>query len=270
MAGTTHQAELLPLPWHLPHAHSQDVFTEALQELRNLRPLLHSAADYYEMAFLHSNQKNTIIQSLQDYCAKVLVTSVDHLGTVASQLDDSLSLLAVELLNVEIRTVPIAARLSACHEKTDCEALSQCQLMTSRKPVYLKHYDSKGKHFLSLPQLSPGKVEEIFQLNAGSDSGTLKSLSWYLAFESSSPLPSKPLQAVKRSTSVKGKTNFCNDQVQLLRSLSNGQNPRFNQGCNSSIKARIGHSGTSLQFYVTAATVPNLAELQKSHMPKLL
>ncbi|MCO5603465.1 hypothetical protein L7F22_057615 [Adiantum nelumboides] len=125
MAGTAHQANLLPLPWHLPHAHSQDVFTEALQELRNLRPLLHSAADHYEVAFLHSNQKNTIIQSLQDYCAKVLVTSVDHLGTVASQLDDSLSLLAVEILNVEIRAAPIAA--------VGCVNMIPCTLLIVRE-----------------------------------------------------------------------------------------------------------------------------------------
>ncbi|KAI5077961.1 hypothetical protein GOP47_0007785 [Adiantum capillus-veneris] len=236
----------LPLPWSHPHSHNQDLFTTALQELRNLRLLLHSAAEYYEVAYLHSNQKNTIQPSLQDYCAKALVKSVDHLGTVASHLDESLSLLDVEISKLDLRTACVTARLSACHEKSDRKGLTRCQQMKPRKPIYLKHYNSGGKHFPSLPQLSPGKLQEIFQVNAGSDSSTLKSLSWYLAFESSSSAASKGLLGAKRSTSMEDKYDSFNKQEHFIRSLSSGQTPRCNQPFSPSVKKLMSPSSKTL------------------------
>ncbi|CAL5397750.1 unnamed protein product [Camellia sinensis] len=101
-------------------------FVKALQELKNLRPQLYSAAEYCEKSYLCSEQKESpilndvddgnyrqmmvtitvvnyenhnndhclyllifrVLDNLKDYAVRALVNAVDHLGTVASKLTD--------------------------------------------------------------------------------------------------------------------------------------------------------------------------------------
>lgn len=234
------QSEPLALPWHLhTESHSQDLFSSSLQELRNVGPHLYSAAQYYEVAYLHSNEKKAVIESLKDYSAKALVNALDHLGTVASQLNECLSLHTANISNMELRTTSITQRLRTCHERMGCEGLRQFQQMLSRRPHYHKHYNPADtfaeKQFLPLLQLSPGKLAEIFQANVGSDSNTLKSLSWYLAFESSSSGSGSVANATRSSAMEFEKKSF-SAQGHFFRSLSSGQKPLCSQGSDSAVK----------------------------------
>ncbi|KAK7313227.1 hypothetical protein VNO77_37786 [Canavalia gladiata] len=54
-----------------------------LHELKNLWPRLYSVAEYYEGAYLHSEQKPMVPDNLKDYVVRVLMNAADHLGTVA-------------------------------------------------------------------------------------------------------------------------------------------------------------------------------------------
>eukprot|EP00250_Pteridium_aquilinum_P027139 c3428_g1_i1 orf=197-1066(+) len=255
-------SESLALPWHLhSHSHSQEVFSLAVQELRDVRPHLYSAAQYYEVAHLHSNHKKAVIESMKDYCAKALVNAVDHVGTVASQLNDSLSLCTAEISNVEVRTACVTQRLSTCHERTRCEGLRQSQQMRSRRPIYHKHYDpGAGKHSLSLLQLSPGKLAEIFQAEVGSDSNTLKSLSWYLAFESSSSATEKSVPKANRLTSLEYKNTSFPAQGQFLRSLSSGQTSTCTEAFDFVVKDSFSKTSNSLLSLMKSDAVEHKEE----------
>ncbi|KAK8547193.1 hypothetical protein V6N13_097911 [Hibiscus sabdariffa] len=66
-------------------------FDKSLQELRDLRSQLHYAADYCETTFLNSEEKKTVVENTKEYICKAVVTFVDHLGNVSSNLNHSIS-----------------------------------------------------------------------------------------------------------------------------------------------------------------------------------
>ncbi|KAL5984701.1 hypothetical protein ACLOJK_041322 [Asimina triloba] len=80
-------------------------------ELKNLRPQLYSAAEYCEKSYLHSEQKQMVLDNLKDYAVRALVNAVDHLGT----------------------------QLLTCQTYTDKEGLRQQRLETII-PKHHKHY----------------------------------------------------------------------------------------------------------------------------------
>ncbi|GLJ25516.1 hypothetical protein SUGI_0488450 [Cryptomeria japonica] len=163
-------------------------FISALQELKNLRPQLYSAAEYCEMSYLHNDQKQMVLNNLKEYAVKALVNAVDHLGTVAFKLNDLLSQQTSELSNVELRIDCLNQRLHTCQEHTDKEGIKQQQLLDT-VPRYYKHYvlpspqtgrfDRDADKLSSINQDSErAKAQAVpFGTNAN------KSLSWYLAAE---------------------------------------------------------------------------------------
>ncbi|KAH7276592.1 hypothetical protein KP509_39G013300 [Ceratopteris richardii] len=243
--ASIHQTEPLPLPWYCSQNQNQDLFNAALQDLRNVRPHLYAAADYYEMAYLHKNKKQTdaVVRSLQDYCVKALVTSVDHLGTVASHLDDSLSLISAEIRSMDVQIAGISRRINLFRDMAATEGVREYGKTRFRKPIFEARYDLTGKQIPYLPQLSPRTIEEIFQASSGTDSGTLKSLSWYLSFEASSSASAKCSQPKKRSSLDARDRSICNE-AQLFRSLSSGQMPRMNQKKTSPFKDMVTASSS--------------------------
>ncbi|KAM0044460.1 putative ABI family protein [Helianthus debilis subsp. tardiflorus] len=66
-------------------------------ELKNIRPQLYSAAEYCEKSYLHSEQKQVVLDNLKDYAVRALVNTVDHLGTVAYKLTDLLEQQTLEI-----------------------------------------------------------------------------------------------------------------------------------------------------------------------------
>ncbi|GFY92479.1 ABI-1-like 1 [Actinidia rufa] len=78
-------------------------FVKALQELKNLRPQLYSAAEYCENSYLHSEQKQMVLDNLKDYAVRALVNAVDHLGTVACKLTDVLEQQTSDVSTIELK-----------------------------------------------------------------------------------------------------------------------------------------------------------------------
>ncbi|KAE9463096.1 hypothetical protein C3L33_04995, partial [Rhododendron williamsianum] len=78
-------------------------FVKALQELKNLRPQLYSAAEYCEKSYLHSDQKQMVLDNLKDYAVRTLINAVDHLGTVAYKLTDLLDQQSIDVSTMELK-----------------------------------------------------------------------------------------------------------------------------------------------------------------------
>lgn len=115
-------------------------FLKALQELKNLGPELYFAADYCERSYLHNQQqKSKVLDNSKNYAVKALVNAVDHLGNVASKLNDLLSNETVEIAATELRIDCLKQRVLACKEYTDGKALGQ-QCLVQTIPRFHRHY----------------------------------------------------------------------------------------------------------------------------------
>ncbi|KAK2995818.1 hypothetical protein RJ640_006157 [Escallonia rubra] len=184
-------------------------FVKALQELKNLRPQLYSAADYCEKSYLHSEQKQMVLDNLKDYAVRALVNAVDHLGTVAYKLTDLLEQQTLDVSSMELKVscldqksivlldpeyiIVDVKQLLTCQTFTVKEGLRQQQLLAII-PRHHKHYilpnsvnkkvhfsphiqtDARQSHIQTRPRLFP----------AGTP--TAKTLSWHLASETKSTL----------------------------------------------------------------------------------
>ncbi|KVH91099.1 hypothetical protein Ccrd_006878 [Cynara cardunculus var. scolymus] len=160
-------------------------FVNALQELKNLRPQLYSAAEYCEKSYLHSEQKQMVLDNLKDYAIRALVNAVDHLGTVAYKLTDLLDQQALEISSTELHVTCLHQQLLTCQTYTDREAIRQQQLLA----VLPRHH----KHYI-LPSTPAANT-----------------LSWHLATETKSTLKgsSRPLMSIEDSkTSRRTPTSF--------------------------------------------------------------
>ncbi|XP_021887809.1 protein ABIL1 [Carica papaya] len=178
-------------------------FIKALQELKNLRPQLYSAADYCEKSYLHSEQKQMVLDNLKDYAVQALVNAVDHLGTVAYKLTDLLEQQTLDTSTMELKVSCLNQKLFTCGTFTEIEGLRQQRLLAFI-PRHHKHYAlpnsvSKKVHFS--PQARADARQNHYQARSHlqpSDAPASKSLSWHLASEttstlrgSSQPAPSK-------------------------------------------------------------------------------
>ncbi|XP_058092702.1 protein ABIL1-like, partial [Magnolia sinica] len=171
-------------------------FINALQELKSLRPQLYSAAEYCEMSYLHSDQKQMVLDNLKDYAVRVLVNAVDHLGTVAYKLNDLFEQQTYDVSTAELKIACLNQQLLACQTYTDKEGLGQHQLSTAVRRHH-KHYilpNSVNKKVQSSPQKQTDIRQKLIQAKprprpSGSSS---KTLSWHLASETDSELNGTP------------------------------------------------------------------------------
>ncbi|GKA63121.1 protein ABIL1 isoform X1, partial [Tanacetum coccineum] len=114
-------------------------FVKALQELKNLRSQLYSAAEYCEKSYLHSEQKQVVLDNIKDYAVRALVNAVDHIGTVAYKLTDVLDQQTSEISTTSLHVTCLQQQLLTCETYTDREALRQQQLLAV-VPRHHKHY----------------------------------------------------------------------------------------------------------------------------------
>ncbi|XAR53997.1 hypothetical protein NMG60_11028970 [Bertholletia excelsa] len=165
-------------------------FVMALQELKILRPQLYSAAAYCEKSYLHSEQKQMVLDNLKDYAVRALVNAVDHLGTVAYKLSDLLEQQTSDISTVEIKISCLKQQLLTCQIYMDKEGLRQQQLL-ALIPRHHKHY--------SLPNSVSKKVHFSPHIQTDARQGHIprrprpavsKTLSWHLASETKSTLKS--------------------------------------------------------------------------------
>ncbi|XP_041001919.1 protein ABIL1 isoform X1 [Juglans microcarpa x Juglans regia] len=172
-------------------------FVKALQELKNLRPQLYSAAEYCEKSFLHSEQKQMVLDNLKDYAVRALVNAVDHLGTVAYKLTDLLEQQTSEVSTIELNISCVNQQLLTCQTYMSREGLRQQQLLAFI-PRHHKHYilpNSVNKRVHFSPHIQTDAVKNSFQARAHlrpSGIPASKTLSWHLASEMKSTLKGIP------------------------------------------------------------------------------
>ncbi|KAG6427186.1 hypothetical protein SASPL_111427 [Salvia splendens] len=127
-------------------------FVTALQELKNLRPQLYSAAEYCEKSYLNSEQKQMFLDNLKDYAVKALVNAVDHLGTVAYKLSDIVEQQTMEISSIDLKV--------ACVTQVD---------------------SIKKVHFTPHMQADPTQSKLVKGRHYPSGASAARTLSWHLA-----------------------------------------------------------------------------------------
>ncbi|XP_065859793.1 protein ABIL1 isoform X2 [Euphorbia lathyris] len=198
-------------------------FVKALQELKNLRPQLYSAADYCEKSYLHSEQKQMVLDNLKDYAVRALVNAVDHLGTVAYKLTDLIEQQTLDVSTMELKVSCLNQQLLTCHTYTDKEGLRQQQLLAFI-PRHHKHYilpNSVNKKVHFNPRVQTDVRQNPFQARSRlqpSGSAAAKTLSWHLASETKSTLKGTSTSTEDAKTSGKSAAVF-----QLLDKEENTQ-----------------------------------------------
>ncbi|KAJ8460810.1 hypothetical protein OPV22_033736 [Ensete ventricosum] len=179
-------------------------FVQALQELKNLRPQLYSAAEYCEKSYLRSEQKQMVVDNLKEYGVRALVNVVDHLGTVAYKLTDLYEQQSSDIATVEQKISCLCQQILACQAFTGEECLRQHQLFTATTR-HRKHYtlpkfvgtsvESSSKlknHFI------PSHVEAKPLPHTSEGTAAPKTLSWHLASGSNSSPNRDPPHAAFR------------------------------------------------------------------------
>ncbi|XP_042459774.1 probable protein ABIL1 [Zingiber officinale] len=167
-------------------------FVKALQELKNLRPQLYTAAEYCESSYLHNEQKQMVLDNLKGYAVRALVNAVDHLGTVASKLTDLFEQQMFDVSIVESGISCLRQRSSTCQAYVDKEGRIQHQ-MSFRTLRHHKHYTlpSLDKTAISSMQMPPKSDVTAKPSSGTSGKSSSKTLSWHLATSggTSSALP---------------------------------------------------------------------------------
>ncbi|KAL6842759.1 hypothetical protein ACP4OV_027603 [Aristida adscensionis] len=156
-------------------------FVKALQELKNLRPQLYSASEYCEKSYLHSEQKQMVLDNLKDYAVRALVNAVDHLGTVAYKLTDLYEQQASEVSTLELKVACLSQQVLTCQTYTDKEGLRQ-QQMTGSAPRHHKHY--------IVPYATNKRMQAFSEMQTDADFdstprpySSAKTLQWHLVSE---------------------------------------------------------------------------------------
>ncbi|XP_056174581.1 protein ABIL1 [Syzygium oleosum] len=204
-------------------------FVKALQELKNLRPQLYSAAEYCEKSYLNSEQKQMVLDNLKDYAVRALVNAVDHLGTVAYKLTDLIEQQSLDITVMELKVTSFDQQLLTCQTYTDKEGLRQQQLLAII-PRHHKHYmlpNSVNKKVHFSPQIQKDVRQNHFQPRSRlQPSGTpaAKTLSWHLASETKSSL--------KGTQNASASTEDYVKKPEVFHLLDNGENAltRFSAG----------------------------------------
>ncbi|GFP91464.1 protein abil1 [Phtheirospermum japonicum] len=172
-------------------------FVTSLQELKNLRPQLYSAADYCEKSYLNSEQKQMFVDNLKDYTVRALVNAIDHLGTVAYKLSDVVEQQTLEISSMDLKVTCLNQKLLTCQTYTEKEGLRQQQLLAII-PRHHKHYTlpnsfNKKVHFGPHIQTDPTKVIQARGRFYPSGATAAKTLSWHMASETKSTLKGSSL-----------------------------------------------------------------------------
>ncbi|PSS11677.1 hypothetical protein CEY00_Acc15950 [Actinidia chinensis var. chinensis] len=213
-------------------------FVKALQELKNLRPELYSAAEYCEKSYLHSEQKQMVLDNLKDYAVRALVNAVDHLGTVAYKLTDLLEQQTLDVSTMELKVSCLDQQLLTCQTYTNKEGLRQQQLLAFI-PRHHKHYilpNSVNKKVHFSPQIRTDARQSHVQMRPRlHPSGTPapNTLSWHLASETKSTLKAAP-RALMSSENPKASGK---DAEESTRTISSTAYPQLSGGRHASSAA---------------------------------
>ncbi|KAL7165582.1 hypothetical protein ACSBR2_041297 [Camellia fascicularis] len=115
------------------------VFADSLKDLKNLKKQLYSAADYFELSYCDDNQRPLVVETLKDYITNALISTIDHLGSVAFKVNCFLDENIDGVSGTELRFSCIEQRLRTCQEFIDRGGLYHHSLLI-KIPKHHKHY----------------------------------------------------------------------------------------------------------------------------------
>ncbi|GAB2217395.1 hypothetical protein Droror1_Dr00000576 [Drosera rotundifolia] len=236
-------------------------FVKALQELKNLRPQLYSAAEYCEKSYLNSEQKQMVLDNLKDYAMRALVNAVDHLGTVAYKLTDLLEQQTSDVSTMELKVSCLNQQLLTCQTYTDKEGIRQQQLLAivprHHKRYVLPNLINKKVHFSPNVQNDPRQTHVQARPRVHpSASPSAKTLSWHLASETKPSLKGSQKSSTcsegqRNSLESSGEFDFLGNEPGIGKKSSSTHSER-STGSRSPLSSIIrqpfgnGHKDTSL------------------------
>ncbi|GAA0139497.1 scaffold/adaptor protein [Lithospermum erythrorhizon] len=212
-------------------------FVNALQELKDLRPQLYSAANYCEKSYVHTEHKQLVLNNLKVYTVPALVNVVDHLGTVAYKLTDLLEQQSLDISEMDLKVTWINQQLLTCKTFMEKEGLRQQQLLAVM-PRHHKHYTlpnsvNKKVHFSPYVITDPSQLFQVKSRVLPCGIPAPKALSWHLATETKSTLKGSALallrpgdQKASERTTVKSNTPTTVDPGDVLRSKNSATHPK--------------------------------------------
>ncbi|WOG88104.1 hypothetical protein DCAR_0207338 [Daucus carota subsp. sativus] len=122
------------------------LFTDSLKDLKNIRKQLYSAAEYFESSYERDDDKQLVVETVKDYATKALISSVDHLGSVAFKVTTFLDDKVTEFSDTKVRFSNIEQRLRICQEFTEQVGVRR-QTLVVETPKHHKRYifpDTRG------------------------------------------------------------------------------------------------------------------------------
>ncbi|XP_019266735.1 PREDICTED: protein ABIL2-like isoform X2 [Nicotiana attenuata] len=129
-------------------------FSDSLKDLKNLRKQLYSAAEYFESSYGENEHKTLVIETLKDYVSNALVSSVDHLGSVACKLNSFLDEKVDEFSTTKLRFSCMEQKLQTCQEVVDRSGLLQ-QSFVILTPKQHKRY------LISAAEIQPAVLKPL-------------------------------------------------------------------------------------------------------------
>ncbi|XP_039065264.1 protein ABIL2-like [Hibiscus syriacus] len=115
------------------------LFSDSLEDLKNLRTQLYSAAEYFELSYTNDDHKQIVVETLKDYAIKAIVNTIDHLGSVTYKVNDFMEEKVDEVSGTELQVSCVEERVQNCQKYIDREGISQQSSMIIT-PKYHKRY----------------------------------------------------------------------------------------------------------------------------------
>lgn len=139
--------------------HHSTHFTHSLKELKSLREQLYSAAEHFELSFGEDEHKHLAVNSLKDYVSKAVISTVDHLGCVASKLETFLDEKVDQFSATQLRFSSIEQKSRSHQQLIDRSGLMQNSFLVAA-PKYQKHYYTNSS--VSDTMCDSGKWDEKY------------------------------------------------------------------------------------------------------------
>ncbi|XP_042011099.1 protein ABIL2-like isoform X1 [Salvia splendens] len=139
-------------------------FAESLKDLRTLKKQLYSAAEYFESSYDKDDRQMLVMESSKDYATKAVVSTVDHLGSVADKLSKFLDEKANEFSATDIRISCIQQKLSKFQGFIDVRGVSQHTLIVEA-PKHHKQYIVAGIYVILFSDFFGSKLTWLYPDN---------------------------------------------------------------------------------------------------------
>ncbi|XP_042424046.1 protein ABIL2-like isoform X1 [Zingiber officinale] len=119
------------------------LLSESLKGLRNMRSQLYSAAEYFELSYKNDDKKELISKTLKSYTLETLADAVNRLGLVSNNVNNLLHQEVNEISAAEFQVSCIEQRFNTFQACLDKEGLHE-QSHLIKSPKHHKHYILQG------------------------------------------------------------------------------------------------------------------------------